>query len=466
MTNKSSKNNKNNSTDNTIALAKEGLGTWRVSRKYVDIEKPHQFDMTAEKQEVFDILEYSNNNVFLTGKAGTGKSNFLQYFRTHTRKKVVVLAFTGVAAINVQGQTIHSFFKFNPQTTLDSIKTRWGEEAKMYKRIDTIIIDEISMVRADLLDFVDRFMRLNGNDSSKPFGGVQIFAIGDLYQLPPIVRENEKEYFATEYNSQYFFDAHVYQLADFVKKELTEMYRQNKNEQSQFIKTLDNLRTCTFDDADIDLINKRYDSIYEKPSNELVISLVPTNQIADYINTKELEKLSAEPVTYTGIIQDDFNTKDLPTAQNLILREGAQVMLLQNDPRQRWVNGDIVKIIKTESEYVRVLFDDGSFDDIYSAKWESIKFVLDEKTDKIKPEVAGTFTQLPLKLAWAVTIHKAQGKTFEKVHIEFGRGTFAPGQAYVALSRCRSLEGMTLTSPLRKHYVFTDKKIQQFMSSE
>ncbi len=446
-----------------IKLAKNGIGKRRVSRKFVDIEKPNQFDLTKEKQEVFDILEYTDINVFLSGKAGTGKSKFLQYFRTTTRKKVVVVAFTGVAAINVQGQTIHSFFKFHPRTTIDSIRRQWGEDAKMYKRIDTIIIDEISMVRADLLDFIDQFMRLNGRDSKLPFGGVQVFAIGDLFQLPPIVRKDEEEFFSTVYKSQYFFDSNVYQKAGFVKKELTEMYRQDKDEQGEFIKTLDNLRVCLFDDSDVDLINTRYDSIYEKPSNEFVISLVPTNKVADYINTIELSKLSHEPCTYTGTITDDFKTKELPTAQNLVLKEGSQVMLLNNDSRQRWVNGDIVKIIKTEEEYVRVLFDDGSFDDITENKWESIKFVLDEETDKIKPEVAGTFTQLPIKLAWAVTIHKAQGKTFEKVHIEFGNGTFAPGQAYVALSRCRSLEGMTLTTPLQKHYVFTDNIIKEFM---
>ncbi len=456
------KDNKKSSASK-IALAKKGIGKRRISRKDVDIEKPLVFDLTDEKKEVFNILEYSNDHVFLTGKAGTGKSNFLQYFRTTTRKKVVVVAFTGVAAINVQGQTIHSFFKFHPRTTIDTIRRQWGEDAKMYKRIDTIIIDEISMVRADLLDFIDKFMRINGNDSSKPFGGVQVFAIGDLFQLPPIVQRDEEEYFSTVYKSQYFFDSHVYQEANFIKKELTEMYRQDKDEQGEFIKALDNLRVCSFDDADIDLINHRYDSIYEKPSDEFVISLVPTNKVADYINNIELSKLSPEPRTYTGEITDDFKAKELPTAMNLELKEGAQVMLLHNDPRQRWVNGDIVKIVKTEKEYVRVLFDDGSFDDIVSNKWESIKFVLDEETDKINPVVAGTFTQLPIKLAWAVTIHKAQGKTFEKVHIEFGRGTFAPGQAYVALSRCRSLEGMTLTSPLQKRYVFTDKKIKDFM---
>lgn len=376
----------------------------------------------------------------------------------------MVLAFTGVAAINVQGQTIHSFFKFHPQTTMDSINKRRGSATKIYESIDTIVIDEISMVRSDLLDFIDKFMRLNGPNSKKPFGGVQVFAIGDLFQLPPIVKKEEEEYFNTAYKSQYFFDSKVYKKARFIKKELTEIYRQNQDEEYKFIKTLDRLRVCEFDQADVDLINTRYDSIYEKPSDEFVISLVPTNRVADNINAIELSKLSPEPVTYTGIITDEFKERDLPTAQNLVLKEGAQVMLLNNDPRQRWVNGDIVKIIKTEAEYVRVLFNDGTFDDVTINKWDSIKFIIDEETNKIQPEITGTYTQLPIKLAWAVTIHKAQGKTFEKVHIDFGRGTFAPGQAYVALSRCRSLSGMTLTSPLEKHFIFTDNKINEFMN--
>ena len=225
-----------------IALAKKGIGKRRSSRKFVEIEGPDNFDLTKEKQEVLDIIENTNNNVFLTGKAGTGKSNFLKYFRITTKKSIVVLAFTGVAAINVQGQTIHSFFKFHPKTTIDSIKKRWGDRAKVYKKIDTIVIDEISMVRADLLDFIDKFMRLNGPHSNRPFGGVQVFAIGDLFQLPPIVIGEERRFFTEVYRSPYFFDSKVYQQAGFIKKELTEVYRQDKDEQNDFIRALDNLR--------------------------------------------------------------------------------------------------------------------------------------------------------------------------------------------------------------------------------
>ena len=455
--------NSNHASSTTVSLARKGIGSRRSSRNLIEIEMPDFFDLTKEKQEIIDILENSKNSVFLTGKAGTGKSNFLKYYRNTTKKNVTVLAFTGVAAVNVQGQTIHSFFKFHPQTTIDSIKKRWGNDSNIYKKIDIIIIDEISMVRADLLDFIDKFMRLNGPSNNKPFGGVQVLAIGDLFQLPPIVTKDEEKYFEKVYKSPFFFDSMVYGKAGFIKKELTELYRQDKESQSEFIKTLDNIRTCSFGEKDINLINSRYDSFYEKPANEFVISLVPTNNLADSINTIELSKVPTKSFTYKGIITGDFKEKNLPTAQELVLKEGAQVMLLNNDSRKRWVNGDIVKVIKTDYNSIRVLFDDGSFDDVTQYKWESIRFIFDEESNKILPEVTGTFTQLPVKLAWAVTIHKGQGKTFEKVHIDFGNGTFASGQAYVALSRCRSLEGMVLTSPMEEQHIFFDSRIKEFM---
>ncbi len=448
-----------------ITLAKSGIGQRRSGRKIASIEKPEEFDITNEKQEVLDLLENTTNNVFLTGKAGTGKSNFLKYFRATTQKNIVVLAFTGVAAVNVQGQTIHSFFRFHPQTTINNIRKRFGDDAKIYKKIDMIVIDEISMVRADLMDYVDKFMRLNGRFPDKPFGGAQIFVMGDLFQLPPVVTDDEKKFFERVYNSPYFFDSKVYKEANFIKKELTEVYRQNKETQNAFIKALDNIRICEFDNEDIDLINTRLDTSYQKPTNEFVISLVPTNKMASSINAEELSKLSSKPVVYTGIIEGEFKDKNLPTDKELIIKEGAQIMLLNNDPQRRWVNGDLAKVIKTDQSSVRVLFDDETFDDIVSVKWDSIRFIFDEETKKIEPVVVGAFIQLPLKLAWAVTIHKGQGKTFDRAHIDFGNGTFSPGQAYVALSRCKSLEGIFLTSPLEEHYIFTDERIKKFMNN-
>ncbi|OGH90735.1 MAG: hypothetical protein A2507_02645 [Candidatus Magasanikbacteria bacterium RIFOXYD12_FULL_33_17] len=427
------------------------------------MEAPDDFDLNKEKREIIDLLENSDRNIFLTGKAGTGKSHFLKHFRATTKKNVVVLAFTGVAAINVQGQTIHSFFRFHPQTTLDSIRRLSDDRENIYKKINTIIIDEISMVRADLLDLIDKFMRLNGNSPGLPFGGVQIFAIGDLFQLPPIVTSEEEMFFKINYESPYFFDSRVFAEANFVKKELTKMYRQDSKKQNAFIKALDNIRTCTFDKKDLDLINSRFVPNYKKPDKEFVLSLVPTNSTADSINRVEMDKLKDKPVTYEGTISGEFREKDLPTDKNLTLKVGSQVMLLNNDPLGRWVNGDIVKIIKTDKESVRVLFDDNTFEDITTNTRDSIRFVFDKESGKIQPEVAGSFTQLPIKLSWAVTIHKGQGKTFDKVHIDFGRGTFVHGQAYVALSRCRTLEGMTLTTPVQGRYIFIDERVKQFM---
>ncbi len=434
-------------------------------RNTVSISKPQDFDLTPEKEEIINILENTNSNVFLTGKAGTGKSNFLKYFRATTNKNVVVLAFTGVAALNVQGQTIHSFFKFHPQTTMDSIRKRSKDDAEIYKNIDIIIIDEISMVRADLLDFIDRFMRLNGRDKYQVFGGTQVLAIGDLFQIPPIVNSDEKRFFTEVYRSPYFFDAHSYQLANFITKELSEMYRQDKKKQSNFIRTLDNIRTCSFSQKDIDLINTRVDYSYQKPSDKFVISLVPTNSKAEAINMNELNKLLSTAHVYKGIITGQFKEKNLPTAKKLILKEGAQIMLLNNDSDGRWVNGDIVKVVKTGYDYVRVLFDDGHLDDVRSIKRDAIKFIFNEEEQKIESEIVGSFTQLPIKLAWAITIHKGQGKTFERVHIDFGSGIFASGQAYVALSRCRTLEGISLTSPLKASYIFTDYRIKEFIEN-
>ncbi len=440
------------------------VGKWRVGRqRFIRIEKPIDFELTSEKEEVLEVLENTNQNIFLTGRAGTGKSNFLKYFRATTKKNIVVLAFTGVAALNVQGQTIHSFFKFHPQTTIDGIHKRRGKGTEIYKEIDLIIIDEISMVRADLLDFIDKFMRLNGNYPQEPFGGVQILAIGDLYQIPPIVNREEERFFTEYYNSPYFFDSYSYRQANFIQKELTEMYRQDQKVQNDFIKTLDNLRTCSFTQKDIDLINTRFQADYKKPKDEFVISLVPTNSKAHTINMEELDKLKTKERIYRGTISGKFAEKNLPTAKKLVLKKGAQIMLLNNDPEGKWVNGDLAKIIKTGYDFVRVLFDDGGLEDIRSIKRDSVKFTFNEATEKVEPEVVGSFTQLPIKLAWAVTIHKGQGKTFDKLHLDFGTGLFASGQAYVALSRCRTLEGITLTSLLKKDYIFTDDRIKEFM---
>jgi len=443
-------------------LAKKGLGKRRKSRKYLNIEKP-DFTFSKESERVLDLFENTNKNIFLTGRAGTGKSTLLKLFRATTKKNVAVLAYTGIAAVNIQGQTIHSFFKFGPNITEDRVRKLYSEEAELYRRIEAIVIDEISMVRADLFDCIEKFLRLNGPFPDKSFGGVQMILIGDPYQLPPIVKEIEKEIFKKHYRSQFFFDAKNYNNSQFEKIELTHVYRQSD---PVFIEILDAMRLCKTKDVHITKINNRFfKDVDSKISNDLRISLVTTNAMANDINIDRLAQLPGNSKIYHGIINGEIKEKNLPTEQELALKEGAQIMLLNNDPRKHWVNGDLAKIVRLDESSVRVLFEDNTFDDIGFYKWETVQFVYDEQEKKIESEIIGSFTQIPMRLAWAVTIHKGQGKTFDDIMIDFGNGTFASGQAYVALSRCRSLEGLILRSPLEHQHIFIDPRINEFMQN-
>lgn len=445
-----------------IELAKHGVGARRSAQKYAEIEKPTE-EPSAEGHEFLKLVENSKQNVFLTGKAGTGKSTLLRYFRATTNKKIAVLAPTGVAALNVQGQTIHSFFKFGPNITLDGVQKKYGEAGKLYRELDVLVIDEISMVRADLFDCVEKFLRLNGPFPVEPFGGVQVILIGDLFQLPPVVKREDRAIFKNHYKSPFFFSAHSYGAGLFKTVELSQVFRQADG---AFVEALNAFRRADFNEGHIDTINSRVVDDYENAANEFAISLVTTNALAESINSRQMEKLDSQRVIYTGQITDRFKEGDLPTAKELVLKEGAQVMLLNNDPGRKWVNGDIVKILKLSPSSIRVLFDDGTFEDVEQHKWDAVEFVFDEETRRIRSKVVGSFTQFPLKLAWAVTIHKGQGKTFDRVHIDFGTGAFAPGQAYVALSRCRTLEGMVLSTPLESRHVWADEDVLRFMSAK
>lgn len=425
-------------------------------KKFLELQKPI-VELSEEGVQVIKLLEDSNYNIFLTGRAGTGKSTLLKYFRAHTQKNVAVLAPTGVAAVNVQGQTIHSFFKFSIGITVDDIHKK---SSKIYKNLDTIIIDEISMVRADLLDCVDKFMRINGKDYDKPFGGVQIIVIGDLFQLPPVIARGEQFIFDEIYQSPYFFDSHCFNQSNFCMIELNQVYRQSDK---GFIEILDSLRSYKLEDKHLEEINKRASCLELTEDENLAIFLVSTNYMADTINIEKLEKLKGKEKKYTGFVSGDFKEKDLPTKKELVLKKGAQVMLLNNDAKKRWVNGDIGKIVDLEKTFIEVEFDDGRTEIVEKHAWEKVVFAYDDETDKIKSEVSGNFSQFPIKLAWAVTIHKGQGKTYDKVIVDFGTGTFASGQAYVALSRCRTIEGLTLKTPLERRHIITDKRVRDFM---
>lgn len=427
---------------------------------------PSRLTFTPESQRVLKELERSSVNMFITGRAGTGKSTLLQHFRATTKKQVVVLAPTGVAAVNVGGQTIHSFFRFPPGITLNEVRSRSGNR-DLYEQLDTLIIDEISMARADLLDCIEKFLRLNGPVQRAPFGGVQVVLFGDLYQLPPVVPKDEAHLFKTLYASPYFFDAWSYAEAGVKTVELTEVYCQHD---AEFITVLDAVRTGTLSDEGRAAFNAACTGPRES-SAEPPIQLMTTNAMADQVNHAYQERLSGQAQVYTGSIRGSFGERQLPTHEKLRLRLGARVMLLNNEEDGRWMNGDLGKIValadpRQADDALTVELDGGTRVRVPRHTWEVIRFVYNHGRGRIESEVIGSFTQYPLRLAWAVTIHKAQGKTFDQVVVDFGRGTFAPGQAYVALSRCTTMAGLVLRRPLQSRHVWADERISAFLRRE
>jgi ATP-dependent exoDNAse (exonuclease V) alpha subunit len=419
-------------------------------------------EINPEFKRALDLMEHTTQNVFITGRAGTGKSTLLTHFRSITTKKVAYLAPTGVAALNINGQTIHSFFKFRHDVTLDSIKKKSkGKETKLYKKLDAIVIDEISMVRADLLDSIDKFMRLNGNNENLAFGGVQMIFIGDLYQLPPVVNSSDKEIFKTKYTSPYFFSAHFFDDFDMEFIELEKIYRQ-KDE--TFITLLNAIRNKTVTDEDMDLLKTCVHP--EFSSNENHIYLTPKNIDAETINERQLEKLDGKPFTFEAEISGAFGKEYFPTRTTLKLKPGSQIMMVNNDPKGRWVNGTmgtVLRIKPRENETLIIVeLEDGEEVVVRPHLWEISRFFLEGET--IQTETIGAFTQYPLMLAWALTIHKSQGKTFHKVIVDIGSGTFSPGQVYVALSRCTSLEGLVLKKPIEKKHIWIDYEVVHFIT--
>ncbi|GAB4538901.1 MAG: hypothetical protein Fur0020_07810 [Thermodesulfovibrionia bacterium] len=411
------------------------------------------------------LMEDSNRHVFITGKAGSGKSTLLQYFRENSRKRVVVLAPTGIAAINAGGQTIHSFFNFKPEVTPDTVSKIRPKEPEIYKKIDTIIIDEVSMVRADLFDSIDIFLRRNGRERRKPFGGIQMVFIGDLYQLPPVVRAKEKALFKTLYKSPYFFDSKAFHDIEPEFVELQKVYRQ-KDE--SFINLLNKIRNNTISDDDIMRLNMRVMPDFRPSGDDFYIHLTTTNDLADNINMERLTEIKGKEYRFEGYIDGDFPENDLPTNPVLTLKRGAQVMLLNNDSYGRWVNGSIGRIEDfvrdNEEDIIVVQLSDGEVVEVTPFRWDIFEYVYDEKVGRLSSRTAGSFTQYPIRLSWAVTIHKSQGKTFDKVIIDLGRGTFAHGQVYVALSRCTSFDGIVLKKPLKKGHILMDWRVVDFIT--
>lgn len=418
-------------------------------------------ELNEDFKDILDLLEKTRENYFITGRAGTGKSTLLQLFRNTSHKKVVVLAPTGIAAINVKGQTIHSFFGFPPRL-MQANEIQKRRNRHLYIKLDTIVIDEISMVRSDILDHIDRFLRVN-RDSPLPFGGVQMVFFGDLFQLPPVVATSvEKEYFRNQYNSQYFFSSKIIESGwPYQMIELRKIYRQDER---HFIHLLDAIRTNSVDYDDLETLNERFEP--EETHSGPYITLCSINRIANEINASRLAALTTESEDYLASVTGDFQSRLFPTELNLSLKVGAQVMFLKNDPNKRFVNGTIGKVIdlKHDSITLNIEKDDGSINEIDLVKheWEINKYVLSEKNGQIESKTVGTFTQYPIKLAWAITIHKSQGKTFNRVVIDLGRGAFEHGQTYVALSRCTKLRGIVLKKPVRPQDILVDERVVEY----
>lgn len=433
-----------------------------------------KIELNQEFSKALRLLEDTSLSVFITGKAGTGKSTLLDYFRNTTKKSIAVLAPTGVAALNVEGQTIHSFFKFKPDITPSEAVKRAKKQKKrieLFKKLNALVIDEISMVRADLLDCVDLFLRTILK-KKLPFGGLQMVFIGDLYQLPPVVRGDDRRLFRDEYQSPYFFDAKVMQNFEFEFIELEKVYRQ-KDE--KFIDLLNAIRNNSVKEENIRFLNRCFQSNLDNLGKDDYIYLTTINDLAAKINETKLNELKTKLHILKGEIEGDFDEKYLPTELELKLKEGAQVMFLKNDPGGRWVNGTIGKIKKIRNDELLVSPIKESLSDgtktmakkpllVEPFTWELYETYYNQAVRSIEKKEIGSFTQYPLKLAWAITIHKSQGKTFDKVIIDIGKGTFTPGQLYVALSRCRTLEGIVLKKEIKKSNVFIDWRVIKFVT--
>lgn len=424
-------------------------------------------EQNARFKDALDIMEHTANNIFITGKAGTGKSTLLSYFCAVTHKEPVVLAPTGVAALNVKGQTIHTFFNFYVDVTPQSIRSRKTKprDPKLYKKLKTIIIDEVSMLRADMLDCIDEFLRLYGPHEDVVFGGVQMIFIGDLYQLPPVVSREEQDIFEGHYETPYFFSAHALKEDPPQIIELQKVYRQ-KDE--VFVHLLNKIRNNTIRHAELQQLNSRYGVKELDEKTGRFITLTATNAKADEINMAHLAALKGRIHSSKAVTEGEFGKEYFPTAPELTYKVGAQVMMLNNDADRRWVNGSIGCIEAVEhdaegDEYLIIrLADTKKRVDVRPHSWEVYRTVIENGALVTVP--VGTFTQYPFRLAWAITIHKSQGKTFDNVVIDIGNGTFAAGQMYVALSRCTSFEGIILKTPIRLQHIRTDDRIANFFS--
>lgn len=422
----------------------------------VDNKQTTEIKLSAEQEALFQIMENSNQHLFITGRAGAGKSVLLRHFRENTQKRVVVAAPTGIAALNVKGQTIHSLFKLPPQLFRKGSLSHNTRLYSLLKRIECVVIDEISMVRADLLDAIDERLR-KANENDAPFGGVQIIMFGDVYQLPPVVEENLAPYFEAVHGGHFFFNALVWKEAEFKIFELTQVFRQKD---PVFKDILNAVRDGTVVDSQIDRLNVRHGV---PSSADGVVTLAPTNSLVTNINQQRLDQLPGQTRQYKATITGEMKRSVFPTEEILQLKVGAQIVMLKNDKDKRWVNGTVAKVDALHDDYIDVRINETVYT-IEQETWEEIVYTYDEQTHKVEAKTTSSFTQYPVRLAWALTIHKSQGQTYEQVCLDLTTKTFAAGQMYVALSRCTSLDGLYLKMPVKRKDIITDAKVSQFMS--
>ncbi|MEO3761027.1 AAA family ATPase [Mycobacterium sp. B14F4] len=423
--------------------------------------------LTDEFREALALLA-GGGHLFLTGKAGTGKSTLIRQFMAGTDRDVVVVAPTGIAALNVDGYTIHRLFGFRTKTTLADVaggEYRPGRFAKTLASLQTLIIDEASMIRADVFDMVATALERFGPAPGTPFGGVQIVLVGDLYQLPPVVGDGEEAYFSTVYQTPYFFSARAFDRDDFPTVSLTTVFRQLGDDRMTAI--LNEIREGILLGHAQEQLNARADKDFVPPDDEFWLTLAPTNRLVTARNRQHLERLEGDEMTHRAKESGDLSLFDKPIEDELRFKVGAQVMMLNNDQGDRWVNGSIGRVVGVGYDrygvVVDVEFADGSCADITPFTWEATRPVVDGGS--LRREVIGTFTQLPFKLAWAITIHKSQGQTLERVVVDLTGGMFSTGQLYVALSRCTSLAGLVLKRPVLPKDLKTDRRIARFLRS-
>lgn len=441
-------------------------------KKHTERQPAEDITITDGFRRALEAIE-RGDNVFITGRAGTGKSTLLRHYCATAKDQPVVLAPTGVAAVNVRGQTIHSFFGFGPNVTTSHLPRVQKRDEKRYRALKTIVIDEISMVRADLLDCVDALLRRYGPKGRRPFGGVQMVFIGDLYQLPPVVTNESREALAAQYATPYFFSAGVFNpqqtlLNDAMKFsmrliELPDVFRQRDG---TFLSILNRIRDNTVTPDDLSILNARIATYHHKTANTGII-LTTTNNRSDTINAEALTYLPGKAHVFRGSLQGKFSESALPTAQQLSVKRGARVMLLTNDREGRWINGTLGTITEMSAsgdDLLTIALETGETVVVGRHEWDMYAYTFDEASGTLSAESIGSFSQFPIRLAWAVTIHKGQGKTFERVHIDLERGTFAPGQLYVALSRATTLEGITLEKPVQRHHAWTDPHVVKFVT--